>query len=189
MYKKLTNAWELRKFGDIVKRESVQSISSIGNPSVEYDDVVAEQGILNKDITAKKIIKKGIQFENTHILYGKLRPYLHNWLNPTFKGVAVGDWWVLKPLEINKIFLYMLIQTQKYDSAANLSTGSKMPRADWKLVSITEFKIPNTLQEQEKIGTFFEHLDSLITLHQRRGKISNNIKNWDSHEYLLDHSL
>lgn len=46
-----------------------------------------------------------------------------------------------------------------------------------------------TTIEQQKIGNFFKHLDELITLHQRGEKISNNIKNWNSYEYLLDYSL
>ena len=164
-----TGAWEQRKLGEMVERETCQVISSDNNPSVEYDDVVSEQGKLNKDVLAKRSVKKGIQFNKNHILYGKLRPYLHNWLNPNFKGVAVGDWWVLKPKnDIKKVFLYALIQTQRYDNVANISTGSKMPRADWNLVSNTNFAIPSQLDEQLKIGEVFSQLDSLIALHQRK---------------------
>ena len=162
-------AWEQRKLGEMVERETCQVISSDNNPSVEYDDVVSEQGKLNKDVLAKRSVKKGIQFNKNHILYGKLRPYLHNWLNPNFKGVAVGDWWVLKPKnDIKRAFLYALIQTQRYDNVANISTGSKMPRADWNLVSNTNFAIPSQLDEQLKIGEVFSQLDSLIALHQRK---------------------
>lgn len=163
-----TGAWEQRKFSDIAIRESKKAISASNNPSVEYEDIVAEEGKLNKDIYNKKVVKKGIQFDNTNILYGKLRPYLHNWLNASFSGVAVGDWWVLKPIEIRKSFLYFLIQTQKYDNVANLSTGSKMPRSDWHLVSNTKFDIPTAKEEQEKIGRFLGSIDSLIALHQRK---------------------
>ena len=45
-----------------------------------------------------------------------------------------------------------------------------MPRADWKLVSKTVFSIPSNISEQAAIGTYFTALDSLITLHQRKGK-------------------
>ena len=173
-----TDDWEQRKLGEVVKRETCQVISSNNNPSVEYDDVVSEQGELNKDVLAKHSVKKGIQFNKNHILYGKLRPYLHNWLNPNFKGVAVGDWWVLKPKnDIEKSFLYALIQTQRYDNVANISTGSKMPRADWNLVSNTNFAIPSQLDEQLKIGEVFSQLDSLIALHQRKIDKLQKLKN------------
>ena len=118
----------------------------------------------------------GIVFDGSQVLYGKLRPYLHNWLNPDFKGVAVGDWWVLKPIDTNKDFLYRLIQTQQFDNIANLSSGSKMPRADWNLVVGTEFMIPGSNKEQQKIGVYFSSLDHLITLHQRKCEHSKNNK-------------
>ena len=102
------------------------------------------------------------------MLYGKLRPYLHNWLNPDFTGVAVGDWWVLRPICIDKDYLYRLIQTKQFDDVANQSAGSKMPRADWNLISNTEFFVPISMEEQSKIAQAFTNLDSLITLHQRK---------------------
>lgn len=138
------------------------------NPAVEYEDVVPESGLLNKNIKLKNIYKKGISFDKNKILYGKLRPYLHHWLNPQFKGVAVGDWWVLTPVNIDNGFLYRLIQTQKFDEVANQSSGSKMPRADWNLVSNTDFIVPQNITEQKEIGAFFSQLDYLITLHQRK---------------------
>jgi len=128
--------------------------------------VVAEEGRLNKDIHSKEVAKVGITFDGSQVLYGKLRPYLHNWLNPDFKGIAVGDWWVLKPVNMDKNFLYRLIQTQQFDNVANQSSGSKMPRADWKLISSSEFMLPPSKEEQSKIGGYFDQLDHLITLHQ-----------------------
>ena len=135
---------------------------------MEYEDVVSEAGILNNDIRSKKVVKAGILFDDTHVLYGKLRPYLHNWLCPDFSGVAVGDWWVLKPCYVAREFIYRIIQTKRFDNATNQSSGSKMPRADWNLVSNTEFMISSDSSEQEKIGLYFKKLDHLITLHQRK---------------------
>ena len=162
-----TDPWEQRKFSDIVARESSISTSTTDIPSVEYEDVVAEEGRLNKDVHLKETVKSGITFDGSQVLYGKLRPYLHNWLNPDFKGIAVGDWWVLKPINIDKKFLYRLIQTQQFDNIANQSSGSKMPRADWNLISNSEFTVPFSKEEQSKIGRYFDGLDNLITLHQR----------------------
>ena len=125
-------------------------------------------GRLNKDIYAKQSIKSGIAFHQGDVLYGKLRPYLQNWLFPTFDGLAVGDFWVLQPQNADSSFLYRLIQSRQFDEVANQSTGTKMPRADWKLVSKTVFSIPSNISEQAAIGTYFTALDSLITLHQRQ---------------------
>lgn len=165
--KGFTDPWEQRKFGDFVYRESTSRLSSNEFPSVEYEDIVPELGQLNKDIRTKNTKKTGIVFDDNKVLYGKLRPYLHNWIAPKFNGVAVGDWWVLNPCDMDRYFLYTLIQTEKFDTIANLSTGSKMPRADWKLVASTNFFVPS-IEEQKKIGNYFQDLDNLITLHQRK---------------------
>ena len=160
-------SWEQRKFEEIAVRSSV-ICSDDTLPRVEYEDIVSGTGRLNKDIYAKQSIKSGIAFHQGDVLYGKLRPYLQNWLLPTFDGLAVGDFWVLQPQNADSSFLYRLIQSRQFDEVANQSTGTKMPRADWKLVSKTVFSIPSNISEQAAIGTYFTALDSLITLHQRK---------------------
>ena len=162
-----TDPWEQRKFEEIAVRSSV-ICSDDTLPRVEYEDIVSGTGRLNKDIYAKQSIKSGIAFHQGDVLYGKLRPYLQNWLLPTFDGLAVGDFWVLQPQNADSSFLYRLIQSRQFDEVANQSTGTKMPRADWKLVSKTVFSIPSNISEQAAIGTYFTALDSLITLHQRK---------------------
>lgn len=160
-------SWEQRKFEEIAVRSSV-ICSDDTLPRVEYEDIVSGAGRLNKDIYAKQSSKSGIAFHQGDVLYGKLRPYLQNWLLPTFDGLAVGDFWVLQPQNADSSFLYRLIQSRQFDEVANQSTGTKMPRADWKLVSKTVFSIPSNISEQAAIGTYFTALDSLITLHQRK---------------------
>ncbi|MDR1910905.1 MAG: restriction endonuclease subunit S [Helicobacteraceae bacterium] len=170
-----TDAWERREFEELVFRVSLQS-DEYHLPRVEYEDIVSGQGQLNKDIFEKKSSKTGIRFEAQDILFGKLRPYLHNWLLPDFTGIAVGDWWVLRPNETSHKFIYALIQSAKYQYVSNLSIGTKMPRSDWSVVSKTQFVVPSDIVEQAKIGMFFVNLDRLITLHQRELKKLQNIK-------------
>lgn len=170
-----TGAWEQRKFEEIAVRSSV-ICSDDTLPRVEYEDIVSGTGRLNKDIYAKQSSKSGIAFHQGDVLYGKLRPYLQNWLLPTFDGLAVGDFWVLQPQNADSSFLYRLIQSRQFDEVANQSTGTKMPRADWKLVSKTVFSIPSNISEQAAIGTYFTALDSLITLHQRKLEKVQKIK-------------
>ena len=174
-FRGFTDAWEQRKFEEIAVRSSV--ICSDANlPRVEYEDIVSGAGRLNKDIYAKESRKSGIAFHQGDVLYGKLRPYLQNWLLPAFDGLAVGDFWVLQPQNADSSFLYRLIQSRQFDEVANQSTGTKMPRADWKLVSKTVFSIPSNICEQAAIGTYFTALDDLITLHQRELEKLQNIK-------------
>ena len=172
---KNTLAWEQRKLGSIVYRASEMSDTD-DLPRVEYEDIDAGQGTLNKDLKEKVSTKKGIIFQSGDILYGKLRPYLKNWLFAWFSGIAVGDFWVLRSNQVSQSFIYQLVQTPAFEYIANQSTGSKMPRADWNLVSNTAFAFPTSNEEQEAIGQIFLKLDNLITLHQRQVEKLKNIK-------------
>ena len=164
---RFANAWEQRKFGEMANRRS--EVSASGNlPRVEYEDIVSGTGTLNKDVFEKQSQKQGIVFHSGDVLYGKLRPYLQNWLLASFNGLAVGDFWVLEPQGLNSNYLYRIIQTKQFDEIANQSVGTKMPRADWKLVSKATFLNPASFNEQRLIGKFFKDIDSLLTLHQRK---------------------
>jgi type I restriction enzyme S subunit len=170
-----TDPWEQRKLSDLTDRVSIQSSDS-DLPQVEYEDIIPGEGTLNKDLRDKKGGKTGIKFYAGDVLYGKLRPYLMNWLYPQFNGVAVGDFWVLRATECDSSFLYRLVQTGSFQRLANVSSGSKMPRADWNLISQSFFAVPADHAEQKAIAKGLAELDTLITLHQRKLELLRNIK-------------
>ena len=164
-FKGFTDAWEQRKFKDIAFKRG--KISEADLPYVEFEDINSGIGTLNKNISQKGGHKKGILFETGDVLFGKLRPYLQNWLLCQFTGIAVGDFWVLQPQNVSPAFLYYLIQSEAFQSVANISSGTKMPRSSWSLVSETQFSIPK-YNEANMIGEFFSSIDKNITLHQRK---------------------
>ncbi len=159
--------WEEKEFIQIVNRVT-ESSDSDSLPKVEFEDIISGQGKLNKDISSKFDNRKGILFKPGYTLYGKLRPYLNNWLLPKFEGVALGDFWVFDPNGNNSDFIYYLVQSSRYQKVANDTSGTKMPRSDWKSVSTTIFAIPQTIAEQQAIGAYFSNLDNLINSHQEK---------------------
>ena len=164
--------WEQRKFSDIAQRISTNI--NINLPNVTYDDIDSENETLNKGIKNLSSGKKGILFQKNDILFGKLRPYLNNIIKVDFKGIAVGDFWVLRAYEESS-FLFSLINTPQYKYIANISSGSKMPRSDWNLVSKYLFCIPSE-KEQSHIGNLILKLSQLITLQQRKMNKFQSIK-------------
>lgn len=167
-----TDPWEQRKFSDLADRISIQSSDS-DLPQVEYEDIIPGEGTLNKELRDKEGGKTGIKFYAGDVLYGKLRPYLMNYLYPQFNGVAVGDFWVLRAAECDSSFLYRLVQTGSFQRLANVSSGSKMPRADWNLISQSFFAVPANHAEQKAIAKSLADLDNLITLHQREPRFAD----------------
>lgn len=151
--------------GDIAQRKNNTSDCS-KLPNVSYEDISANIGTLNKSVNKLSTGKKGILFKKDDVLFGKLRPYLNNYLFADFTGIAIGDFWVLNHKEAPQ-FLFYLIQSPKFRYISNISSGSKMPRSDWNLVSNYKFNVPATF-EQTSIGKTLKLIDTLITLQQRK---------------------
>lgn len=168
-------AWEFELFGNIVARKSATAISNSELPGVEYEDIVSGEGRLNKDIRKKECTKKGITFDVGDVLYGKLRPYLENWLLPNFRGIAIGDFWVLSSITMTAAYLYYYLQSEEFSKTANTSIGTKMPRADWKLVKAINMSVPS-LPEQQKIADFLTAVDTQIEVEEKRLETMKTIK-------------
>ncbi|WP_334352174.1 restriction endonuclease subunit S [Companilactobacillus sp. HBUAS56257] len=169
-----SDAWVQQSFFEIVARIS-KSSNSKNLPKLEYEDINSGYGTLNKDISEKFDNRKGIVFEKNDILFGKLRPYLKNWFFSNFKGIALGDFWVLRSKKDPPFFIYYLIQSPSFQKIANDTSGTKMPRSDWKRVSKAVFFIPN-INEQVKIGKILSLVDNLITLQQRQLDLYTKLK-------------
>ena len=101
-------------------------------------------------------------FEKNQVLFGKLRPYLKKYWKATFDGVCSTEIWVLNGIKENNDYIFQLIQTHKFNQIANVSSGSKMPRSDWKYMAGIPFTIPKLEQEQQKIASFLMAVDTKI---------------------------
>ena len=167
------HSWVRNTFEEIAKRRT-KSSDNPDLPRIEYQDIISGEGRLNKDLNKNIDCRKGIVFETNDILYGKLRPYLKNWLHPNFNGIALGDFWVLQARNCDSKFLFSLVQSPKFQRVANDTSGTKMPRSDWKTVSQTEFSIPTSNEEQSAIGKLFRTLDDLLASYK------DNLANYQS---------
>ena len=166
-FKGFTDDWEQRKFKNSVSRITKHDNNS-DLPHIEYENINSGMGSLKNRISELHTEKDGVVFQKNDILFGKLRPYLKNWYFANFDGIAVGDFWILRSDNIYPKFVYYLIQTEKFFSISNLSSGSKMPRSDWNLVSNYKFQFPQKIQESMNIGQLLSVLDKLLSLQQRK---------------------
>ena len=185
------DAWEQRKLEDFGKATGGTSIESefsedgiykvISIGSYSENSVYNDQGLraIKSEKTKKRILNKG---DITMILNDK-----------TASGNIIGRVILIEEsgvyvynqrterIEINAdeydaLFIYeMLNAPQIRDKIVKQSQGNTQIYVNWPTISLTEYLVPE-IEEQMKIGTFFHHLDNLITLHQRKHEKLHNIK-------------
>ena len=157
--------WEERQFSRIAAK-----ISDIYNPAhetgrykcIELESLGSNTGRLLKTYNSdeQKSIKN--KFQAGDVLFGKLRPYLRKYHLAQFDGVCTSEIWVLRPTVVTNSFLYQVVQSGSFNNVANIQSGTKMPRSDWKIVSQARFRIPLDSEEQQKIAAFLSAVDTKI---------------------------
>ncbi|MEQ8158304.1 MAG: restriction endonuclease subunit S [Mesotoga sp.] len=117
-------------------------------------------------------------FESGQILFGKLRPYLKKYYLANSEGVCSSEIWVLIPNgEVGTKFMYYLVQSNRFIRAANVSSGTKMPRADWDYMSSATFVMPKK-GEQIRISEILSTCDRVIELKKKLVEEKIKVKKW-----------
>ena len=159
--------WEQVIFGDVSKLSSKKYNPLKANqclPCIELEHLDQGSGRIIGSANASELASIKNHFEAGSVLFGKLRPYLRKYARPDFEGVCSTEIWVFKTTsKLLDEYLFHFVQTDKFISEANKSSGSKMPRADWGVISELVIKIPN-LKEQQKIATVLTNADKEIEL-------------------------
>lgn len=93
-------------------------------------------------------------FDQRHILYGKLRPYLNKVALPDFCGRCTTELIPFLPLlNVSKRYLAWLFRhPNTVTLAMKGTTGSRMPRANIKDLLSGQVVFPNCLVEQERLA-------------------------------------
>ena len=179
-FKGFTEAWEQRKFSDLVQIERGGSPRPIddfitdspdGLNWVKIGDAPAQGNYITK--TAEKIKPEGLS-KTREVHPGDL--ILSNSMSfgkPYIMGIdgCIHDGWLLirntyKVFDLT--FLCHLLGTpQMIIQYKSLAAGSTVNNLNKELVGNTVVTIP-TIKEQRVLGQYLETLDNLITLHQRK---------------------
>ena len=125
-------------------------------------------GIGHSDI----VTSNKYRFNEKNFLFGKLRPYFRKVVRPQFSGICSTDIWVVGARgETDLIFLFYLFANQEFvDLAYSGSSGTRMPRADWKFMKDTVWLIPSDVEEQRAIASVLSSLDDKIDLLHRQNR-------------------
>ena len=152
-------------FSEIAQRrsEKYDPSSGIEYPCVELENIEQETGKILATVpsTAQSSIKNIAMPGDT--LFGKLRPYLRKYAFAKKTMACSSEIWALIPSDVVlPKFLFYLVQTEHFLRVANISSGTKMPRAEWSNIEKAEFFIPD-FSVQRKVVSLLEGLDQKIT--------------------------
>lgn len=177
-FKGYEDAWEQRKLGDIAEntygggtpKTTVEEFWNGEIPWIQSSDIqedqvfnvqvrktITEKGLAN---SAAKLIPKNSIAIVTRVGVGKLG------LIP-FDFTTSQDFLSLSSLNIDSNFaLYLLFKRLQFES--KMAQGTSIKGITKEELLSKEVKIAHIDMEQKSIGYFFQNLDDIITLHQRK---------------------
>ncbi len=164
------NGWEEKEFIDVVAIESKRNTKNL--PYVGMEDVESGTGKFLGNKEVRKVKSSTSYFNMSHILYGKLRPYLNKVLMPDFEGHCTTEFLPLKPdaKYLSREWLTFWIKSEGVVSRINSTVaGARMPRAN--MNEVKKYKIPlPPLSEQKKIVARLDALSEKIKKLQEHQK-------------------
>ena len=185
-FKGFTDTWEQRKLGDIADIVG-GGTPSTGNQSYWDGDIdwyapaeIADQIYANS--SQKKIT--GLGYENSSakmlppgtVLFTS-RAGIGKTAILTRKGCTNQGFQSIVPHrgELDSYFIFSRTgELKRYGEL--VGAGSTFVEVSGKQMAVMELMMPPTMREQQTIGGFFQQLDHLITLHQRKYDKLTNVK-------------
>ncbi len=164
--------WREYKLQDVA--QLAKNSWKVGDEKLPYIALehIVEKGLRLSGVgNSDTIASNKYRFNDSCFLFGKLRPYFRKLYRPNFDGICSTDIWVVKPKDNNdKDFLFYFFANQEFiDFTYSGSSGTRMPRADWKFVGQSKWDFP-PLPEQKAIAEVLSSLDDKIDLLHRQNK-------------------
>ncbi|WP_429993904.1 restriction endonuclease subunit S, partial [Mycoplasmopsis bovis] len=188
-FKEFTNAWEQGKLGNLIDKGGSGGTPNTSNakfyngsiPFLTIADLTKADGhiystekhITNEGLNSSSawIVPKGSLTLSIYATIGKIGIMHQNMAtSQAFYSMVIND-------DITKKYLYYHLKKSDVfgEWTKLISTGTQANLNSEKVKSFGIF-IPKNKSEQSKISSLFTHLDSLITLHQRKLLSLKNLK-------------
>ena len=178
-FKGFTEAWEQRKLGECFA-ERVESMPDGELISVTINDGIKKFSELGRHDNSNDNKSKYKKVCVGDIAYNSMRMWQGASGYSPYEGIVSPAYTVLSPNSgvDSKCISYLI---KRPDMIHTFQVNSQGITSDnWNLkypaLSEIEIMISKNIEEQRKIAAYFEHLDNLITLHQRKLEKLKNIK-------------
>ena len=183
------DTWEQRKLGEIVefyngdrssRYPNDSDMVSEGVPFINAGDLISGRVKLD---TANKITEEkfnelsGAKIQRGDIIYCLRGTLGKNAFVDNFDvGTVASSLVDIRPKKVVGKYLYQVLNSDiEYTQRTVNDEGAAQPNLSAKNLSLFNIPVPDEV-EQEKIAAYFDDLDHLITLHQRKHDKLTNVK-------------
>ena len=188
-YKTLPKGWRWAKLGDVAEQDKTtlkpndELCSRL--PYISLEHVDTETGRIN-GFGKSNILSNTFIFDERHVLYGKLRPYLNKVATPDFRGRCTTEIIPLNPEGITREYLaHFLRLPETVEYAMMGKTGSRMPRTDMRAFMHLPIPLP-PLAEQQRIVRILDEKLAAIERAKRMAEVQVEAANAMSSAYLRE---
>ena len=145
---RIPEEWEVVQLGELVREVKGTIPPSRVDPDTPY---VGLEHIPRRSITLKgwstadTVESSKLPFSKGDILFGKIRPYFHKVSVAPVDGICSSDTILLRAQQQEHFGLALCCASSDefVDHATQTSNGTKMPRANWKVLSQYQLLLPN----------------------------------------------
>ncbi|MDY0839829.1 restriction endonuclease subunit S, partial [Lacticaseibacillus paracasei] len=179
-FKGFTDTWKQRKLSDLTERVTRKNKN---NESSRPLTISAQDGLVDQnDFFDKQIASHDVSgyflVKNGEFAYNKSYSNGYPWgaikrLDKYDMGVLSTLYIIFRPTNVSSQFLVSYYDTTRWHKEVSKNAAEGARNHGLLNIAPTDFfstvlVIPNSIEEQQKIGTFFKQLDDTITLHQRK---------------------
>ncbi|HGE6070720.1 TPA: restriction endonuclease subunit S [Vibrio cholerae] len=141
-------------------------------PHIGGENIESDSGKILNISTAKdlNLISGKYAFDESYILYSKIRPALNKVASPNFKGICSADIYPIRPAtnELLKGFLFYLLLSKEFlDYAKKHSDRGKIPKVNREALMAYIASLPAP-DEQRQIAEFLCSIDDLLASQTRK---------------------
>lgn len=167
------DGWVKKTLGEVCEYEKISN-KRYDLPYVGLEDIQSNTGVFIGPYEARNMKSLTFYFNNKHVLYGRLRPYLNKVLLPDFEGHCSTEIFPIKPKEnvLDRGFLFQwLMSTDTMNKINATWTGATLPRANMNAVLEFKINIP-PLKDQhnivQKLGDITLEIKKIETIYQNK---------------------
>lgn len=173
-------SWPLVQLGDVAPAKPSKHAFSTSDDVwiLNLDQIEADTGkVLEKVMTPVSEVGASTHgFDERHVLYSKLRPYLNKVVLPDEVGLATTELVPMlpDPLRLDRKYLAYYLRSKSFvDWVSSQVAGAKMPRVSMQLFWQHEIPLP-PLPEQKRIAAILDKADAIRRKRQQAIQLADD---------------